>query len=53
MELLNIPLDLIDLSDLNVRKDLRAGTEDATQDDLVESIRDKRAAPARGDSSGG
>ena len=41
MELLNIPLDLIDLSDLNVRKDLRAGTEDATQDDLVESIRDK------------
>ena len=41
MELLNIPLDLIDISELNVRKDLRAGTEDATQGDLVESIRDK------------
>ena len=41
MELLSISLDESDISDLNVRKDLRAGTEDATQDDLVESIRDR------------
>ena len=36
-----IDIDLIDVSKWNIRKDLTAGTEDASIDDLAESIREK------------
>lgn len=37
----NIPLQTISISDFNVRKDLDAGTEDSTLDDLAKSINEK------------
>ena len=40
MEIISIPLDLIDESELNVRNDLSAGTEDASLDDLAMSIQE-------------
>lgn len=40
-EVKEILLELIDTSDLNVRKDLDAGTEESSIDDLAESIRQK------------
>ena len=40
MEIIYIPLDLIDDSELNVRNDLSAGTEDASLDDLAMSIQE-------------
>ena len=41
MEVKEINLTSIRLSDSNVRKDLEAGTEDASLDDLVSSIRER------------
>lgn len=38
MQLTNIPLNLIEVSGLNVRRDMKAGTEEAGIDDLSESI---------------
>jgi ParB family chromosome partitioning protein len=40
-ELRDIPIDLIDVSGFNVRKNLAAGTEESSLDDLAESIRQK------------
>ncbi len=40
-EVKDIPLALIDTSSLNVRKDLGAGTEDSSIDDLAQSIQQK------------
>jgi len=36
-----VDLDLIEVSDLNTRKDLEAGTEDSSLDDLAKSIEEK------------
>ena len=41
MEILEIPIDQIRVSGLNTRKDLAAGNEDSTIDDLAASIREK------------
>ena len=40
MEIRNIPIESIKISDLNTRKDLEAGTEDAGIDDLANSIQE-------------
>ena len=41
MEVINIPTDQINISSLNTRSDLRAGTEDASLEDLADSIRER------------
>jgi ParB family transcriptional regulator, chromosome partitioning protein len=41
MEVKDISLDSINVSELNTRKDLMAGTEDASLDDLSSSIKEK------------
>ena len=41
MEIKEINLDDIDISEFNTRKDLGAGTEEASLDDLANSIREK------------
>ena len=41
MEIKEISLDEIDISEFNTRKDLGAGTEEASLDDLANSIREK------------
>lgn len=38
MEIINIPIKRINISELNTRRDLQAGTEDASLDDLAASI---------------
>ena len=40
METMEIPLTSITVSDLNTRKDLKAGTEDTSLEDLTDSIRE-------------
>ena len=39
MEVVNVPLTQITVSELNTRKDLQAGTEDVSLSDLADSIR--------------
>ena len=41
MEVKDIKIDLINVSSLNTRKDLEAGTEDTSLDDLATSIKEK------------
>ena len=41
MEVRNIDMGKIEISELNTRKDLNAGTEDTSIDDLADSIREK------------
>ncbi|HEX5484110.1 MAG TPA: ParB N-terminal domain-containing protein, partial [Terriglobia bacterium] len=41
MNIADIPIDQIAVSRLNTRKDLAAGNEDSSIDDLAESIREK------------
>ena len=41
MEVVSIPLSQINVSSLNTRKDLRAGTEDSSIEDLSASIRER------------
>ena len=41
MEVKDIPINQIDVSEFNTRKDLGAGTEDAGLEDLAESIRER------------
>ena len=41
MEVQDIPIDSIVVSEFNTRKDLQSGTEDASLDDLANSIRQR------------
>jgi len=41
MEIKELSLDEIDISEFNTRKDLGAGTEETSLDDLANSIREK------------
>ena len=41
MEVRDIPIDEITVSEFNTRKDLSAGIEDSSIDDLAASIREK------------
>ena len=41
MEIVNIPMNRIAISSLNTRSDLNAGTEDASLENLADSIRER------------
>ena len=56
MDFREIPVDQITVSEFNTRKDLGAGTEDSSLDDLAASIKEKgllNPIIVRGTSSGG